>query len=184
MDTSHPAASQGESYRAAVKPVAQTPPVPDAWPSGRTVSATGRQPAGPEAVAPWPFQRQAHWEMPARARSVPAARHCTALLLSSWDVPADDVDQVVLLVSELVTNATLHGRRDLSVDLTLAGSHIDLTVSDHGPATGGRTEKPPADECGRGLEIVDCLADGLHIQRHRCGTNVWVSYRLTAAERP
>ena len=134
----------------------------------------------PGAEVPWAFQRQAHWEMPAQPRSVPAARHCTALLLSSWGVVGDDVEQIVLLVSELTTNATLHGRRDMSVDLTLAGSHVDLTVSDYGPVVSGRAEKLPTDESGRGLEIVNVLADGLHVQRHRTGTNAWASYRLAA----
>ena len=138
----------------------------------------GAPPGGPEA--PWAFQRQAHWEMPAQPRAVSAARHCTALLLSSWGVAAEDVEQIVLLVSELTTNAGLHGRRDLSVDLTLAGSHVDLTVSDYGPVVGGRGERLPADESGRGLEIVNALADGLHVQRHRSGTNAWASYRLAA----
>ena len=138
---------------------------------------TGKQPG---AEAPWAFQRQAHWEMPAQPGSVPVARHCAALLLSSWGVGADDVEQIVLLVSELTTNSTLHGRRDMSVDLTLAGSHVDLTVSDYGPVVGGRAGKLPADESGRGLEIVSALADGLHVQRHRTGTNAWASYRLAA----
>jgi anti-sigma regulatory factor (Ser/Thr protein kinase) len=152
-----------------------------AAPVAGTASADGLEagtPPGPEA--PWAFQRQAHWEMPAQPRSVPAARRCTALLLSSWGVGTDDVDQIVLLVSELTTNATLHGRRDMSVDLTLAGSHVDLTVSDYGPVVGGRADKLPPDECGRGLEIVNALADGLHVQRHRSGTNAWASYRLAA----
>ncbi|MBC3840019.1 ATP-binding protein [Streptacidiphilus sp. 4-A2] len=140
----------------------------------------GKQPG---ADTPWAFQRQAHWEMPAQPQSVPAARRCTALLLSSWGVAPEDVEQIVLLVSELTTNSTLHGRRDMSVDLSLAGSHVDLTVSDYGPVVHGRAEKLPPDECGRGLEIVSALADGLHVQRHRTGTNAWASYRLLAVQR-
>ncbi len=147
-----------------------------------TSAADGVQAGRPSgAEAPWAFQRQAHWEMPAQPRSVPAARHCTALLLASWGVYGEDVEQIVLLVSELTTNSTLHGRRDMSVDLTLAGSHVDLTVSDYGPVVGGRGEKLPADESGRGLEIVSALADGLHVQGHRTGTNAWASYRLAAS---
>ncbi|QMU71043.1 ATP-binding protein [Streptacidiphilus sp. P02-A3a] len=155
--------------------------VPDVGPVAATPAADG-VPAGRQSgtEVPWAFQRQAHWEMPAQPRSVPAARHCAALLLASWGVYGEDVEQVVLLVSELTTNSTLHGRRDMSVDLTLAGSHVDLTVSDYGPVV-GRGEKLPADESGRGLEIVSALADGLHVQRHRTGTNAWASYRLAAS---
>ena len=172
--------------RAAPLPPPLSPPPPSApgpgvaAPTVGSTSADGLEagaPPGPEA--PWAFQRQAHWEMPAQPGSVRAARHCSALLLSSWGVGTDDVEQIVLLVSELTTNATLHGRRDMSVDLTLAGSHVDLTVSDYGPVVSGRGEKLPADECGRGLEIANALADGLHIQRHRTGTNAWASYRLS-----
>ncbi|QMU77706.1 hypothetical protein GXW83_20445 [Streptacidiphilus sp. PB12-B1b] len=151
---------------------------PPAGPSARP----GPEGADESAQAPWAFQRHAHWELPAQPRAVAAARHCAGLLLAGWGVHPDDVDQVVLLVGELAGNATLHGRRDMSVDLTLAGSHVDLTVSDYGPTTGGREQPLSEDESGRGLKIVECLADGVHIQRHRCGTNVWASYRLAEGD--
>lgn len=78
--------------------------------------------------------------------------------LSSWD--DEQVASIQLLVSELVTNAVLHGAPplSLSIDIREAGS-VRISVSDASPA-------PPVLEAfnvdshrGRGLALVDALAD-------------------------
>ncbi|MGI5240265.1 ATP-binding protein [Dactylosporangium sp. CA-139066] len=74
------------------------------------------------------------------------------------------VDALLIIVSELATNAVLHGGG--RGDLTLARSGTDLVcvVRDYGPGLAdpqgaGRTKVPPAALNGRGLWIVRQLSE-------------------------
>lgn len=83
----------------------------------------------------------------------------------------DRVDDVLLLVSELCTNAIVHTRSGeaggrFSVAMEWTRESVRVVVEDQGSATaptiGGRSGDPartgPADESGRGLRLVDELA--------------------------
>lgn len=105
--------------------------------------------------------------LPAHERHVVTARRFAAAVLADWAVVGDDRALAVLIVSELATNAVLHGRSDMIVNISLTGRILQIDVTDRGrPATqrqesGART----SDECGRGLGIVDCLADRTETHR-------------------
>ena len=63
------------------------------------------------------------------------------------------VDDVVLLVSELVTNAIIHGRPPIELRLRRRRRHLLLEVDDG--ATAAAQAAPDADdEHGRGLQLV------------------------------
>ncbi len=94
------------------------------------------------------------------------ARRVTRQALLGWHLPGL-VDSVVLAVSELVTNATRHGRPPLWLELRRRPEQIQLAVHDADP-----TEPPIAAgdaardaESGRGLSIVDALADDLAVEQ-------------------
>ncbi len=95
--------------------------------------------------------------MRAREQCVRATRHFTSVVLAHWGVRREEVETAVLIVSELTTNAVRHGRSDLAVTLALAGDTLRIDVTDHGEPS--PRPAPPVDECGRGLDIVGCLAD-------------------------
>jgi anti-sigma regulatory factor (Ser/Thr protein kinase) len=73
----------------------------------------------------------------------------------------DDGEVAVLLVSELVTNAILHGRAPLELRAHTADSGLRVEVADHNPTS------PPLlgdhenlfEPGGRGLQLVETLAD-------------------------
>ncbi|WP_188280033.1 ATP-binding protein [Streptomyces sp. CBMA29] len=77
-----------------------------------------------------------------------------------WSTQAPDTaDSVVLTVSELVTNAHVHAHSEAQVVMVWDGCCLHLSVSDSSgmlPA-----EKAPDEERthGRGMAIVDALAD-------------------------
>jgi anti-sigma regulatory factor (Ser/Thr protein kinase) len=77
------------------------------------------------------------------------------------DAGDNDGDVAVLLVSELVTNAILHGRAPLELRAHSEGSALRVEVADQDPTSppmlnGDENLTEPG---GRGLQLVDTLAD-------------------------
>jgi anti-sigma regulatory factor (Ser/Thr protein kinase) len=97
-------------------------------------------------------------ELPVGALAVRTARRHLAGCLA--DVAPDLIDQVLLLASELVTNAVRHGRPPVRLRLHRRGAILRVDVSDGG----GPFAPPPVPvwsrtaEGGRGLPLVDSLA--------------------------
>jgi anti-sigma regulatory factor (Ser/Thr protein kinase) len=75
-------------------------------------------------------------------------------------VPADLIDALKLVVSELVTNAVVYGPGgEVAVKVVVAVGSVRVEVTDEG--TGGVAPRTPTrdDSHGRGLILVDTLAD-------------------------
>jgi anti-sigma regulatory factor (Ser/Thr protein kinase) len=84
----------------------------------------------------------------------------------------DAVDLVTLLVSEVVTNALLHaagGRVELGVEAGPDGIRIEVT--DAGPGRPVRREAGDDDERGRGILLVDRLAEDWGVRESDEGTD-------------
>jgi anti-sigma regulatory factor (Ser/Thr protein kinase) len=114
--------------------------------------------------------------IPGREQSVPEARAFVDGVLGPGD-PRSDVAR--LLVSELVTNAVQHtlsrrpGGTVTVVVIELAGS-LRVEVTDEGSARNVpvvRDDMLATD--GRGLFLVQSLADEWGYLRESCGTTVW-----------
>jgi anti-sigma regulatory factor (Ser/Thr protein kinase) len=78
--------------------------------------------------------------------------------------PPQLVDDVTLVVSELVTNATIHGEGDIGLVLRVSEGEVFVTVEDHGRNVDPLHTGEPLDEHGRGLVIVAKVASswGVH----------------------
>ncbi|HEX6421819.1 MAG TPA: ATP-binding protein [Acidimicrobiales bacterium] len=87
-----------------------------------------------------------------------AARAFVRRTLAGWGVGR--VDDVVLITSELFSNAVLHGRGEVEVTLSLSGGRVRLQVADGGgvPVPSDVRRPTPDAVTGRGLAIVDALA--------------------------
>lgn len=74
------------------------------------------------------------------------------------ELPPDTLDSLVLLTSELVTNAVLHARTAIELGITIADDCVLVTVHDLDLA---RPEQDPyaVREGGWGLGLVSALAD-------------------------
>jgi anti-sigma regulatory factor (Ser/Thr protein kinase) len=106
-----------------------------------------------------------------------AARDARRVLRERADVPRRMLDDLLIVVSELVTNAIRHAPRVTGgrILLTVRGGedHVHVAVRDPGPgfASGGRD---PAREGGLGLVAVARISSDWGVQEGD-GTTVWCS---------
>jgi anti-sigma regulatory factor (Ser/Thr protein kinase) len=95
--------------------------------------------------------------------------------LADWLAPAvdsDELDTARLLVSELVTNAVVHGRGDITLRATLDEDRLLVEVIDQGRGFERTVRQQEfAGIGGRGLAIVDAESSRWGI--HDGTTHVW-----------
>jgi serine/threonine-protein kinase RsbW len=113
-------------------------------------------------------------------RSVPAAREFARRALADWGL-ADRADDVVLCVSELATNALLHGvppGRGFKLCLSLEGVGGPLRVEVHDSGDGNPyiPDAREGEESGRGLLLVEVLADKWGVGERNPGKIVWCEF--------
>ena len=95
--------------------------------------------------------------LPADSSAPGVARHAVAEVLGGWANPAD----AILVVSELVTNAVVHGITPITLSVTRGPALARITVTS-GQADLGSTphavDAGPDDLRGRGLAIVAAIS--------------------------
>jgi anti-sigma regulatory factor (Ser/Thr protein kinase) len=111
--------------------------------------------------------------------SVPAARRFVADAVAG--VPPEIQHRVVLMVSEIATNAIKHARTGFTVSVEPGDGSLRVEVRDSGGGRPVRGEPPPTQPDGRGLLIVERLADAWGVERDASGTVVWFSLAVPAA---
>jgi anti-sigma regulatory factor (Ser/Thr protein kinase) len=110
---------------------------------------------------------------PSVAPSAASARRFVAAALRRWGCSDDFIELVLLLTSELVTNAYRHAGTETRVSVRLDDDCARVEVHDVGR---GEPELRPLDTDrtdGRGLQIVDALADRWGYHSNAGGTDVW-----------
>src|SRR5918994_1622368 len=118
-------------------------------------------------------------------RAPRAARAFVAETLAAWDIQAEEIEAVQLVVSELVTNAVLHAPEShkIGVELYWGENGVRVKVSDE--SSNEPTRRGPdlsLHEEGRGVQLVDALADRWGTERRgRDGKTVWCEVRTEAA---
>ncbi|OAH15197.1 histidine kinase-, DNA gyrase B-, and HSP90-like ATPase [Streptomyces jeddahensis] len=115
-------------------------------------------------------------------QSVPAAREFTRAALADWGVRGGTYDDILLCVSELATNALLHGvppGRGFQLRLLPYGEVLRIEVHDSGD--GYPRVVAPGDESGRGLLLVSSVADKWGVAERDPGKIVWCEF---AVDRP
>ncbi|MEV5412767.1 ATP-binding protein [Thermopolyspora sp. NPDC052614] len=123
-------------------------------------------------------------------RAAGEARDFTGKILSEWAVAGEAVHDLLLIVSELVTNAVVHGAAPVHLRLWTADGCVRGAVDDHGDGrpraiTSGDPLSREMSENGRGLALVTALART--VSWHRLpegGVRVWFSYALNGVEAP
>ena len=113
-------------------------------------------------------------------RAAPTARRFLREFLRRADVPDDVAATAELCLSELVTNAIVHagGRSELRATIDTA---LTVSVRDHGghaPDAAPDDDPDPLRVHGRGLQLVEALADRWGSERDALGTSVWFSLEL------
>ena len=126
----------------------------------------------PDATPPSEQEAALHW----RARfdgepdSIAAARALAQDFLAELGRQAltraskQDAGDVLLVVSELVTNAERHAGGPVLLDLAFAGHTLEVTVWDTGTALPVQMPRDPSRIGGHGMEIVARLCSFLHAE--------------------
>lgn len=87
-------------------------------------------------------------------------------------------EDAVWLASELATNAVLHARSQFQVSVETAGDALRVSVVDHSPGVPTMTGEDTAATSGRGISIVEAVADSWGVDHHQDGTKtVWFQLR-------
>ncbi|MFF8394127.1 ATP-binding protein [Streptomyces sp. NPDC016172] len=114
-------------------------------------------------------------------RAVPEARRALRELLGQWGRHGRS-DVAELLTSELVTNAIVHTDHDAVLTATVGPRGLRVEVRDF-VARRPRVRVPVADEGtnGRGMFLVQALADAWGVRPHGVGKAVWFELEAEAA---
>ncbi|MGR8007383.1 ATP-binding protein [Streptomyces hypolithicus] len=105
--------------------------------------------------------------------AVPEIRHAVRDLLCRGD-GQNCTDVAELLTTELVTNALVHTEHGAEITASVAASRLRVEVRDLA-AGHPRLRAPVADEgtSGRGIVLVQALADAWGVRAHGVGKAVW-----------
>src|SRR6266545_4888092 len=121
--------------------------------------------------------------LPHEASSVAVARQRLCAQLRAAGVAESTVTDAAVIVSELLSNALRHARPLPSGEVRVAwnrhGDVIEVSVSDGGASTEPRRGRPTLSSLGgRGLGIVESLADCWGVRREDGATTVWALLRV------
>lgn len=105
-------------------------------------------------------------------RSASAARRFVDETLGRWECD-DLLDTVTLLVSELVTNAVVHARSEIEVGVHLLGDRLRIEVGDSSDNVVRRRAAADDEGSGRGMTMVEALAQAWGIDARPGGKVVW-----------
>lgn len=122
--------------------------------------------------------RTATFDLPPQAASIPAARHVVGELLAVWRAP-HDLQDAALLVTELVANVVDHAGQAnlLTVEVTLSGAWLRIGVVDGSAVRPVVRELESGSGRGRGLRLVEAIADRWGCEDHDGGKRVWLELR-------
>ncbi|MDI3407658.1 ATP-binding protein [Streptomyces cavernicola] len=109
-------------------------------------------------------------------------RRITTAHLRLWQVYGQTADDIVLTVSELVTNSIQHGDGDVGLKVLYTDNELRVEVTDCNPEPA--QHKPADDEAvsGRGLFLVAALAHDWGVSDD--GTTTWATFRVPAGRLP
>ncbi|MFF3396936.1 SpoIIE family protein phosphatase [Streptomyces sp. NPDC002659] len=119
------------------------------------------------------------WRLP---DAVAHARRFTSRTLRSWQV-TEEADTILLIVSELVTNALVHTQGQVRLDFTLAGARLRVAVSDTSPRAPVKPSNVNWDATGgRGILLVQAVSAAYGSVPLSGGKQVWADVTLSPRE--
>lgn len=116
------------------------------------------------------------WRVP---EAVGHARRFTRRTMRAWGVPPQDIDAVLLVVSELVTNALVHTDGRVRLDLTLVNDRLRVAVADASPRTPVKPTSISWEATGgRGILLVEAMSAAWGTVPVSGGKQVWSELAL------
>lgn len=144
-----------------------------------TGALSGRQAAAPDASTDG-----GTWTLAHRPEAAAHARKITEKVLRKWGVAPEAAASVLLVVSELVTNAVEHARPPTVLRLQREpdAGHVRVEVTDGGPATqqGDWAASCGDGEHGRGLHLIDLVTTAHGDAQERDHATHWADLTTAA----
>ncbi|MFF2216457.1 ATP-binding protein [Streptomyces antibioticus] len=111
----------------------------------------------------------------AAVHAVPAARRQVIELVQDLGLFLSDqtLENVELLASEVIANAVVHSDAPCDVAVTRPDERLRIEVTDADACLPSVVEAGPDDESGRGLLLVNALADDWGTRREVTGKTTW-----------
>ncbi|SNR23493.1 sensor histidine kinase [Blastococcus mobilis] len=161
---------------------------------GRVVTPEGRA-DNPDFVAPADYLRSLPIPVEPLERTPPrlwvrditdfiALRHTVAAALATVDAPPDAVEDYLLAIDEMTSNAVRHGKPPVSLRLWVGQDRIVCSIDDHGPgfddpfAGYGPAHGDDLSRGGMGLWLARQLCDHVDISGDDDGAHVRLTIRL------
>jgi anti-sigma regulatory factor (Ser/Thr protein kinase) len=117
--------------------------------------------------------------LPHSDRAPRLARAFVAERLQGWQLDGM-IETASLVVSEVVTNAVIHGRSDAELVLERTPTALRISVTDHGDGLTQR-QKTGRSDGGRGLLIVEALSSRWGTEPRDGGNCVWAELAIEPA---
>jgi anti-sigma regulatory factor (Ser/Thr protein kinase) len=140
----------------------------------RVACASRERPASQAASGPGTPVYDGTWPLEHSPHAAGAARRIARSVLDDWRTHPESAEHILLVVSELVTNAVEHAQPPVAMHLhrERIGSKMWVGITDGGPAQaeGRWTSSCGHDEHGRGLTVIDALATAHGTRRHPEGS--------------
>ncbi len=127
---------------------------------------------------------QAAWRATAAPEIVGTMRRASRRVLLDWGLN-HIVDAAELCISELVTNAVLHGVNsypEVELQLTVLSDRLCIDVTDGDPTIPQLCPPTAENEHGRGLVLVSLMATGFGFKRSATGKTVWCVLEVPASD--
>ncbi|MBW3640082.1 MAG: ATP-binding protein [Actinobacteria bacterium] len=117
--------------------------------------------------------------LPPRLEAATQARRHVRQQLVAWELD-DLVDPVVLLTSEVVTNALLHAGTVITVAVRRDGQGVRVEVGDGSGAQPVQRRRSTTATTGRGVQLLESVSDGWGSTAVGEGKLVW--FRVVSAQ--
>jgi len=119
--------------------------------------------------------------VPASLDYIAEARHRLRDWISGVDVDPQRESDIVLAIGEAVTNAIEHGSggdatKTVSIEAFVRGHTVTATISDAGQWSGDSSASQRSLQRGRGLTMINGLADDVKTSRTPGGTRITLSF--------
>jgi anti-sigma regulatory factor (Ser/Thr protein kinase) len=111
--------------------------------------------------------------VPNRPDSIPAVRVFLSRLLSGWGLADEIIDDASLLATELLSNAVRHGTGRVALRVEVEDGVVQVRVHDDHAKMPVVEDADLTSVRGRGLFIVECLADQWGIHPDERGKTLW-----------
>lgn len=119
---------------------------------------------------------RATWALLPVPEAIAAFRRFVKGTLELWGED-ELVEDALLVTSEMATNAIRHARSAFHASVVRAGRTVRISIQDTGPGTASPRQAADDDLSGRGLVILDALAQRWGVEERVGGKAVWAELR-------